>query len=203
MSSPAGLRESKKAATRLALSAAALHLSVDLGLENITAETIAAEAGVSTRTFHNYFASKEDALLHQVESSVRSWLELFRARRTDESIWDSLEHSAIALISDPDRTLVELCAMPRLLEESPALMAKKLRMDDNVARMFGEALAERTGTDIDKDLYPNLLQVVVGGTVKTVLELALSDKANGREPRELMSEAFTLIRCGLPAPHEH
>jgi AcrR family transcriptional regulator len=57
-----GLRERKKAATRRALGIAAMRLAVQRGLDNVLVEDIAAEAGVSTRTFNNYFASKHEAI---------------------------------------------------------------------------------------------------------------------------------------------
>jgi AcrR family transcriptional regulator len=58
----AGLRERKKEQTRQALSWAAVKLSVERGYENVLVEDIAAEAGVSPRTFNNYFASKGEAI---------------------------------------------------------------------------------------------------------------------------------------------
>ncbi|KAA0024552.1 TetR family transcriptional regulator [Antrihabitans cavernicola] len=198
MITESGLRDRKKAATRAALSEAAVRLSAQRGFESVTAEAIASEAGVSTRTFHNYFASKEDAVLSQVESSVQEWVELLRARPEGEPIWDSLQHLAMGIVSDPERSLEEMRAVSQLIEESPALMAKKLQMHDNVNRTFGEAIAARTGTDIDIDLFPNLLMVAVGGAVKTVLELALSGNVAGRTPQELMTEAFDQLRSGLP-----
>ena len=58
-----GLRERKKAATRQALHEAAVRLAIAHGPDRITVEAVADEAGVSRRTFSNYFANKEEALL--------------------------------------------------------------------------------------------------------------------------------------------
>jgi len=59
----AGLRSRQKAARREAL-IDATHLLVQRdGLDGATVEAICAEAGVSTRTFFNYFASKDHAVL--------------------------------------------------------------------------------------------------------------------------------------------
>ena len=60
---PRGLREAKKEQTRSALSDAALHLVSRHGYEATTVDAIARAAGVSVRTFHNYFSSKEEALV--------------------------------------------------------------------------------------------------------------------------------------------
>ena len=58
----AGLRERKKVATRRALGMAAMRLAVERGLDNVLVEDIAEAAGVSARTFNNYFASKHEAI---------------------------------------------------------------------------------------------------------------------------------------------
>ena len=66
-----GLRESKKAATRTALSRAAAQLAIMEGAEGVTVATIAAAAGVSPRTFHNYFASREEALIEFLNTTMQ------------------------------------------------------------------------------------------------------------------------------------
>src|SRR6201991_3229197 len=58
-----GLRERKKVATREALSAAALRLALEHGAENVRVEDIAEAAGVSPRTYNNYFSSREQAIV--------------------------------------------------------------------------------------------------------------------------------------------
>ena len=61
--SPPTLRARKKAETWTAIHEAAAALAVEHGVEGTTVEAVAAAAGVSPRTFFNYFPAKEDAVL--------------------------------------------------------------------------------------------------------------------------------------------
>ena len=60
---PLGLRARQKQARRAALVDAAQLLVGRHGLDAVTVEAICAEAGVSARTFFNYFETKDDAVL--------------------------------------------------------------------------------------------------------------------------------------------
>jgi AcrR family transcriptional regulator len=79
MSEP-GLRERKRAETRDRLETAAVTLVLRDGIEHATLDAICAAADVSTRTFFNYFDSKEDAILGLKDTEI-----------TDESVAAVLE----------------------------------------------------------------------------------------------------------------
>jgi len=72
---------------------AALRLAVERGLENVTVEDITAEAGVSLRTFGNYFSSKYEAICAPARtvpgvSARRRWRTTRTSpRRPTESGW--------------------------------------------------------------------------------------------------------------------
>jgi AcrR family transcriptional regulator len=70
VSQPTSLRDRKRAETWNALHLAAAEAALSRGLEQVTAEAVAAAAGVSCRTFFNYFATKEDAVLGLQEPTV-------------------------------------------------------------------------------------------------------------------------------------
>ncbi|MGW4477067.1 acyl-CoA-like ligand-binding transcription factor [Rhodococcus triatomae] len=194
------LRDQKKAATRLALSDAAMRLAKPAGLDVVTAEAIASEAGVSTRTFHNYFASKEDAVLYRLEADVTTWVARLAERPEGEPIWDSLEAVVQSVLTDPVRDLDELVAEMALIESSPALLARKLQLEGRVGRILGEAIADRTGTDIDTDLYPNLLQMTAGAACKAAIELFIHGDTGHPTPASIVHEAFQMLRNGIPQP---
>lgn len=61
-----GLRARKKEATRKALREAALRLAVQRGPDNVRVDDIADAAGVSPRTYNNYFSSREQAIVAAV-----------------------------------------------------------------------------------------------------------------------------------------
>jgi AcrR family transcriptional regulator len=121
-----GLRERKKASTRQALHEAALRLAMAHGADRITVEQIADEAGVSRRTFSNYFANKEQALLHGDHERMQVLLEMVRARPADEPAWTALTNAAEEFYRwigdrDPERV-----ARWRLVRSLPGLAAQQV-----------------------------------------------------------------------------
>ena len=59
-----GLRERRRRQTSADIRDAAAHLALERGFDKVTIEEICTEAGISTRTFFNYFPNKESAIAY-------------------------------------------------------------------------------------------------------------------------------------------
>lgn len=191
-----GLRERKKRATRRALRDAAVHLVLEHGLENVTVEEIAVAAEVSTRTFFNYFGSKEDALLGDLphgpdEEAVHT----FAAGGPTGHFTDDLVQLLTGSFSDTEELnswREEARTNWQLTEREPQLLPGMLARLHDVEVRIAEAVAERTGA-ADDDEPPKLIAGVAG----TVVRYALTDAAERQETvgglRAAMRGAFDLL----------
>ncbi|MCP9951541.1 TetR/AcrR family transcriptional regulator [Actinomadura madurae] len=159
-----GLRERKKEATRRALHEAAMRLAVEHGLDAVTVEAIADAAGVSRRTFSNYFTGKEDALLYGAEQRIRSLVGTFEARPPEESSWAALRASFGAVrdqFGEPDP---RWAAQMRLAREHPSVLARQLAQYAEFERSLADLIAVRDG-------LPPLRARVMAGAFITALRI--------------------------------
>ncbi|WP_246257130.1 TetR/AcrR family transcriptional regulator [Amycolatopsis anabasis] len=198
-----GLRERKKLHTRKALSDAALELVFERGLDNVRREDIAARVGVSVRTFNNYFASKYEALAYRQVERMRRSVALLRARPVDEPLWAAITKAILEPLeadggtdATPSRT--QLAEVRKLLA-SPEMQAE---MSKGVFGPEGElvaVIAERTGTDPERDLYPRLVATAIGAAWQAASDVYL--RADPPVPIvSLLRRALSEITAGLPDP---
>ncbi|RKN38618.1 TetR/AcrR family transcriptional regulator [Streptomyces hoynatensis] len=148
MDTTTGLRERKKAATRQAVHEAALRLTVEHGFDKVTVEAIADAAGISRRTFSNYFSGKEDALLFGDERQTDLLLHTLRERPAGEPAWSALRSAARAMLSGKEATPLqrEWAVRTRLAMRHPSLLARQLANRVALEREIAHALAGRPGT---------------------------------------------------------
>ena len=139
-----GLRERKKAATRQALHEAAVRLAIAHGADKITVEAVADEAGVSRRTFSNYFASKEEALLHGDHQRIAALIGMVRARPAGEAPWQALTEAAREFYRQVGELDPSWVAQTRMLRSQPALLAQQLNTFAAVERELAAAVAARS-----------------------------------------------------------
>jgi MftR C-terminal domain len=71
-----------------------------------------------------------------------------------------------------------------------------------VPRFDFARLAERTGTDVDRDLYPRLVAAAIVSAVHVALDYWL-DSPGTSTLRSTLSDALQQVAAGLPAPTTH
>ncbi|GAA1945331.1 TetR/AcrR family transcriptional regulator [Kitasatospora viridis] len=212
-----GLRERKKQATREALSWAALRLAVQRGVEDVRVEEIATAAGVSPRTFNNYFSSKYEAIIFRHLDRTRQAAAALRARPAEEPLWPALTAALLAPYEEWDGMPPEqgraqpagptvrespgiawTAGVRRLLAE-PALQGEFARAGVAARAELAAAVAARTGTDAERDLYP----LLVAAAALTAQQVA-SDQWLRHDPPvplgPLLRQALAQLSAGLPDP---
>lgn len=196
------LRERKKIAIRSALSEVALRLTVERGLDQVRVEDIAAEAGVSPRTFNNYFSSKQEAIVSSGMDRVARVRAALRGRPASEPLWQAVSHTITEMFPGDDEPDQAWVAQVQFVKATPALTAERLKSDAMVERTLAEGIAARTGTDVRRDLYPRLAAAAVVAAVRVALDYWLDDPASA-PLRSTVTRALQQVAAGLPAPTEH
>ncbi|HEY3723144.1 MAG TPA: TetR family transcriptional regulator [Acidimicrobiia bacterium] len=164
-----GLRERNKLRTREEIASATIRLAADRGLEHVTVEQIAAEADVAPRTFFRYFDSKEEALFADHPERLQLLRDNLRRRPASEGPLTAVRGAILDVAGDlEEHRDVMLCKI-RLIEDNATLRGRSLEKMGDLERMIAEALAERTGVDLDTDFRP----LVIAGAVCTAMRVAI------------------------------
>jgi AcrR family transcriptional regulator len=197
---PLGLRERKKGDTRRALSDAALELAFERGLENVTRDEIAARADVSLRTFNNYFGNKYEAVAYRQVQRMERSLAVFRERPLDEPLWTAITEAVLEPL-EAEGAFEMVPTRKQLAEVRKVVLAPEMRIAMS-KKLFADwvvAIAERTGTDPERDMYPRL----VAGVMRAVGEAATDAYTVADPPRPVttfLRKGFAAVVVGLPEP---
>src|SRR5215831_14955177 len=118
-----------------------------------------------------------------------------KKQQTREALsWDALRLGGERAIPEP-----EWIAGVRLMLSEPELQGEFLRAGAAAERECAVAIAERTGTDADRDMYPRLVAAAIGAAILVANEQWL--RAEPPVPlAPLLRDALTQIAAGLPAP---
>ncbi len=191
-----GLRERKKRETRRAIHRAALEIARDHGVGQVTADAVAERAGISTRTFFNYFSSRDDALVGFDPELPGRLAAMVAARPAEESMATAVgaalgEHLA-ALERDP----VSWDLRQQIAAEDPALGARMLGVGLRIDRAVVEACVERARSAAGRRRFDELAAAVeayaVAGAIRAAVRAHLQDAQ--RTPLiDLVERAFATL----------
>ena len=187
-----GLRERKKTETRAALAAAALRLALEKGADNVRVDEIAEAANVSPRTYNNYFASRDQAIVAGITASrALQVASALRSRPSDEPLVESI----IAAFAEqyrepPSDALALITSTPSLREayldstssmEPPiaSVIEERLGKDPVGAEVLAAAVSAAARIAVQRwvDLRPSGLVVVSTASVEEYLREAIGHLA--------------------------
>ncbi len=163
-----GLRERKKAATREALGDAARSLCVERGLDGVTVEQIAHAAGVSLRTFFNYFSSKEEAVVAGDSAAAEAFVRAFAARPAEEALLTALREALQSAF--PAQVDLDRLRQLRELRRTPALLPHVLAAYSTRELELAAVIAERCGLDPDADPYPVMAASMIASSLRAAVQ---------------------------------
>jgi len=207
MSQGPGLRERKKLQTRQLIAEAARRLFAERGFAAVTVADVARAADVSEATVFNYFPTKEDLFYSGLEAFEEELLASIRERERGESLMAAfgrfvLEPRGLLAAEDPE-TVERLAAIARVIEESPALLAREQRIFAGYTDSLAALLAEETHAD-PGDVSPwvaaNALMGVHRALVAHTRRAILAGARNPQLARRVRTQArraLALLERGL------
>ncbi|MFI5932152.1 TetR/AcrR family transcriptional regulator [Actinoplanes sp. NPDC051494] len=165
MTEPPSLRERKKRATREALQAAALRLALERGPGNVRVEDIAEAAGVSPRTYNNYFSSREQAIVAAVTADRAAHVvATVVARPARVGLGDAVIDAVVGLYADADEHPHGAMLM---IASSPDLRARYADTVTSIEEPLADAIVGRCpGAD---PMTAEVLAAAVGAAAKVAL----------------------------------
>lgn len=192
----------RKRATRAALRRAAVRLVEDRGLAQVTVEDIAAAAGVSPRTFFNYFPTKEDAVVGWDPGLLAELVAHLRARPAAEAPLPALAATLLEVFAPADVDVDDRLRRLQVARSDPHLMAHQVLRFGDTERELVAALAERRGTEPAHDHYAALVVASVLAAGRAALMAWCAD--GGRWPLdEVMAWHLRIVGDGLAEPERN
>jgi AcrR family transcriptional regulator len=199
-----GLRERKKAKTRLAISNVATKMFIERGFDDVTVAEVAAAADVSVATIFNYFETKEELFFDREGEVVEAQRRCIVERKAGQTITSALHRGFLAAI---DAGLPNLMAHDasflRTIEGSSALRARARLGFEKAEALLAETIAEETEA-VAGDPTSQIVAAMLVAIQRTLVESACAAALRGdavastkRRLREACDGAFALLEGGV------
>ncbi|WP_045730101.1 TetR/AcrR family transcriptional regulator [Pseudarthrobacter chlorophenolicus] len=189
-----GLRERKRTATRTAITGAARSLTSARGLNGYTVEEVCEAAGISRRTFFNYFPTKEDAIIGHAEDDVPAdVIEEFvagaagsPAGEISPTLFQDLVTLSLRLAEDMTESEEETRQLIGVVKKEPQLILRIIGVTEQREAQFARDVARREGVAPDHPVVQ--MAVVLLSTIARKSSMAYFSDGNTRSYPELLLE---------------
>lgn len=198
---PQDLRQAKKSRTRAAIAAAAAELVLDGGIDSATVASIASRAGVSVRTFHNYFPSRGEALLFHLIVTSEFIIDGLEEHLVGDTMWEALEHAVMVHICDlhgPSQLLAIIRLMEHLQFDITPSTEHQAEAEQVMVRLL-QKIGHGLGLDEQESITSILPRLYIETAFNAVQAAYTTCLIRGEDPGQalpgLMTEAFAALRA--------
>ncbi|WP_142130669.1 TetR/AcrR family transcriptional regulator [Arthrobacter sp. SLBN-83] len=207
-SADSGLRERKRAATRAAITSTARALTAERGLNGYTVEEVCEAAGISRRTFFNYFPTKEDAIIGHADDDVPAdAVEEFVAGGAGSPAGDisptlfrDLVRLSLRLAEDMAASEEETRQLIGVVRKEPQLILRIIGVTEQREAQFARDVARREGVAPDHPVVQ--MAVVLLSTIARKSSMAYFADGNTRSYRDLLLENLSAASLLFSQPFD-
>ena len=196
MANHIGLRERRRRQTSADIRDAAVRLAQERGFDKVTIEAICVEAGISTRTFFNYFPTKESAIAYG-PSDIPAELvaDFVEAGPAPYSVVlaELITLAAHHLRDMPPRRELAV-GMLELAKTTPAVLAAFLADLERFQNQLTDIVARRQAMRPDDEI-PALIAALALTAVRSGIERWATDEPNDSDdtPMRYVERAAALV----------
>jgi AcrR family transcriptional regulator len=190
------LHERRRDYTVREISRVAIRLFAERGFDSVTVEDIAAEVGMSARTFFRYFSSKDEVVLGSLRRLNTRLVTTFEDHAATEPPITALRNAYVAtsVVAPEDRD--ELVRVGRFLMDSRALLARSRGDQAGGHEELIAALAGRLKVDPDRDSTAETIVAAMNAVTSAAFYRWIA--AGGRNDHaEGVATALDLLIAGL------
>ena len=176
-----------------------MRLFEESGYEQTTVAEIASAAGVSTKTFFNYFASKDEVLFPHLSRRINAAVALIDQRGPDDRMADilaaAMQHMlADALTEEVDGGLAAV-RLPMIMSV-PAVQAATLHRYFLAETQLARALHSAYPDALDPVAAGAVIGSVMGGAIAAAL-VCLQDGGTAQQLRAAVERAIDIAIHGV------
>lgn len=203
MTPSASLTQRRRIATQLEIARAAATLFTEHGVDGVTADTIASQAGISLRTFYRYFRTKEDAVAPLLAFGASQWRAAIATSKAGDprAQISKIMHQVLTPVDEESREGLRWTrGLLRAAKDDPALRSVWHRVNQDSEVALTRIIANLLGPKIDP-FTVRMLAATTTIAMRVAVEhwSALDEDPDGSlgVPARLAQEGFNQMSAGI------